>query len=81
VYTVRDPDVFTSQTYLEHLNHPTNRTQQVMPTLRNMNRSLCRVATSSGSGAGCCLQSTRFSPEPGRNSRSRTSRASAPPIF
>ncbi|WP_134495710.1 hypothetical protein [Microvirga pakistanensis] len=65
LYTVLKPDVFASQTYLEHLNHPSEWTQQVMPALRNMNRSLCRVAASSGSGAGCCLQTTRFSPEPG----------------
>ncbi len=71
LYTVTDPDVFTSQTYLEHLNHPTDWTQQVMPALRNMNRSLCRAAASSGSGAGCCLQTTRFSPEPGREAHLR----------
>jgi hypothetical protein len=71
LYTVTDPDVFTSQTYLEHLNHPTDRTQQVMPALRNMNRSLCRVAASSGFGAGCCLQTNRFSPEPGAEAHLR----------
>jgi hypothetical protein len=65
-YTVINPDVFTSQTYLEHLNHPSDWTQQVMPALRNMNRSLCHVEASSGSGAGRCLQTVRFSPEPGR---------------
>jgi hypothetical protein len=71
LYTVTAPDVFTSQAYLEHLNHPSDWTQQVMPALRNMNRSLCRVATSSGSGACCCLQTTRFSPEPGREAHLR----------
>jgi hypothetical protein len=71
LYTVRDPDVFTSQTYLERLNHPSDWTQRVMPALRNMNRSLCRVAASSGSGAGRCLQTIRFSPEPGREAHLR----------
>jgi hypothetical protein len=71
LYIVRDSGVFTSQTYLEHLNHPTDWTQQVMPALRNMNRSLCRVAASSGSGAGRCLQTIRFSPEPGREAHLR----------
>jgi hypothetical protein len=71
VYTVRDSDVFTSQTYLEHLNHPSDWTQQVMPALRNMNGSLCRVAASSGFGAGCCIQTIRFSPEPGREAHLR----------
>jgi hypothetical protein len=37
-----------------------------MPALRNMNRSLCRVEASSGSGAGRYLQTIRFIPELGR---------------
>ena len=40
LYTVTGPDVFTSQTYLEHLNPTTDWTRQVLPALRNMNRSL-----------------------------------------
>jgi hypothetical protein len=71
LYTVANPDVFTSQAYLERLNHPSDVTQRVMPALRNMNRSLCRVAASSGSGAGRCLQTIRFSPEPGREAHLR----------
>jgi hypothetical protein len=71
LYTVIDPDVFTSQTYLERLNHPSDWTQRVMPALRNMNRSLCRVAASSGLGAGCNLQTIRFSPELGREAHLR----------
>ena len=71
LYTVTNSDVFTSQTYLEHLNHPSDWTQQVMPALRNMNRSLCRVAASSGFGAGHFLQTIRFSPEPGRDAHLR----------
>jgi hypothetical protein len=71
LYTVTNPDVFTSQIYLEHLNHPSDWTQQVMPALRNMNRSLCRVAASSGVGAGRCLQTIRFSPELGREAHLR----------
>ena len=71
LYTVMNPDVFTSQTYLERLNHPSDWTQRVMPALRNMNRSLCRVAASSGFGAGGCLQTIRFSPELGREAHLR----------
>jgi hypothetical protein len=56
---------------LEHLNHPSEWTQQVMPALRNMNRSLCRVAASSGFGAGRYLQTIRFIPELGREAHLR----------
>ncbi|WP_157934325.1 hypothetical protein [Microvirga ossetica] len=38
----------------------------MMPALRNMNRSLCRVEASWGFGIGRWLQSLRFSPDPGR---------------
>lgn len=71
LYVVINPDVFSSQTYLERLNHPSDWTQQVMPVLRNMNRSLCRVEASSGLGAGGCLQAIRFSPELGREAHLR----------
>ena len=66
VYAVTDTDAFTSPPYLERLNHPSDRTRQMMPSLRNMNRSLCRVEASRGSGMGRFLQTIRFSPEPGR---------------
>jgi hypothetical protein len=71
LYNVKDSDVLASQTYLEHLNHPTEWTRQVMPALRKMNRSVCRVAASSGFGAGCYLQTIRFSPESGRGTHLR----------
>jgi hypothetical protein len=71
LYIVKVSDVFISQTYLERLNHPSEWTQQVMPALRNMNRSLCRVEASSGFGAGRYLQTIRFSPELGREAHLR----------
>jgi hypothetical protein len=66
IYAVTNTDTLTSPPYLERLNHPSTRTRQVMPSLRNMNRSLCRVEASCGSGAGRFLQTIRFLPEPGR---------------
>jgi hypothetical protein len=66
VYAVTNTDTFTSPPYLERLNHPSEWTQRVMPALRNMNRSLCRVEASCGSGVGRFLQTIRFLPEPGR---------------
>jgi hypothetical protein len=71
LYTVKVSDVFTSQTYLERLNHPSEWTQQIMPALRNMNRGLCRVEASSGFGAGRYLQTIQFSPELGREAHLR----------
>jgi hypothetical protein len=71
LYTVKVSDVFASQIYLEHLNHPSEWTQQVMPALRNMNRSLCHVEASSGFGAGRYLQTFRFTPELGREAHLR----------
>jgi hypothetical protein len=66
VYAVANTGTFASPPYLERLNHPSTRTRQVMPSLRNMNRSLCRVEASCGSGVGRFLQTIRFSPELGR---------------
>src|SRR3712207_2934816 len=39
VYETADVGVFTAPAYLERLNNPTPMTREVMPTLRNMNRS------------------------------------------
>jgi hypothetical protein len=66
VYAVTDMGVFTSPAYLERLDNPSVWTREVMPALRNMNRSLCRVEASSGSGMGRFMQTVRFSPEGGR---------------
>jgi hypothetical protein len=71
VYEVVDTGIFTSSGYLERLNNPSAWTQQVMPALRNMNRSLCRVEISSGSGIGRFMQTVRFSPQAGWDARLR----------
>lgn len=63
IYEVSDPEVFTSPAYLARLNNPSEWTRRVMPALRRMNRSLCRVALSSGSGIGRFMQCLRFSPQ------------------
>ena len=62
VYEVVDVSVFTSSAYLERLNNPSEWTRRMMPFLRGMNRSLCRVVASSGSGAGRYMRTTRFFP-------------------
>ncbi len=77
VYKVADTGVFTSSEYLERLNNPSVWTQQVMPALRNMNRSLCRVEISKGSGIGGFMQTVRFSPRTGREAHLRAALAVA----
>ena len=45
VYAVTDTDAFTSPPYLERLYQPSDRTRQVMPSLRNMCRRPHRRGT------------------------------------
>jgi len=75
VYEVLDTRVFASPAYLERLNNPSVWTREVMPSLRNMNRSLCRVEASSGSGIGRFMQTIRFSPQAGRGASLRDAMA------
>jgi len=72
VYEVADASVFISAAYLERLDNPSAWTRQVMPSLRDMNRSLCRVEASSGSGMGRFMQTLRFSPAPREEASLRT---------
>jgi hypothetical protein len=66
VYEVADISVLTSPAYLERLNNPTAWTREVMPAVRGMNRTLCRVAVSFGRGVGHAALTVRLSPQPGR---------------
>ena len=66
VYEVADVGVLTSPAYLERLNNPTAWTREVMPAVRGMNRTLCRVAASFGRGVGHAALTVRLSPHPGR---------------
>ncbi len=69
LYETADLGVLTSPAYLERLDNPTAWTREVMPTLRGMNRTLCRVAASSGRGVGHAAQSVRLSPRAGASER------------
>lgn len=64
MYDVQDIAILTSQPYLERLNNPTPWTQKVMTTIQHMNRSLCRVTASFGTGIGTQLLTIRLSPKP-----------------
>jgi hypothetical protein len=66
VYEVADIGVLTSPAYLERLNNPSPWTREVMPAVCGMNRTLCRVAASSGHGIGHAALTIRFSPQAGR---------------
>ena len=66
IYETADVNVFTAPAYLERLNNPTPKTREVMPTLRNMNRTLCRVEISFGRGIGPAMLTIQLSPEAGR---------------
>lgn len=67
IYEVEDLATLSSAAYRERLDNPSDWTRRTMPSLRNMNRSLCKVIMSAGSGAGCYMQTVRFSPGHGQS--------------
>jgi len=67
IYEVEDLATLSSAAYRERLDNPSDWTRRTMPSLRNMNRNLCKVIMSAGSGAGCYMQTVRFSPGQGRS--------------
>jgi hypothetical protein len=67
IYEVETLATLSSPAYRERLDSPSEWTRRTMPSLRNMNRSLCKVILSAGSGAGCYMQTVRFSPAKGRD--------------
>jgi hypothetical protein len=52
LYETRTPEVLQSPAYLERLANPTPRTERVMPSFRDMCRSVLRVAATQGSLEG-----------------------------
>jgi len=66
IYEVEDLATLSSAAYQERLDNPSDWTRRIMPSLRDMNRSLCKVIMSAGSGAGCYMQTVRFSPGEGQ---------------
>jgi hypothetical protein len=66
LYETADIGVLTAPAYLERLNNPTAWTRKVMPAIRGMVRTLCRVGASVGRGVGHALLTTRLSPQPGQ---------------
>ena len=52
IYEVDDLAVLTSDAYQQRLNNPTDWTKEIVPTVINMCRTLCRVELSAGHGVG-----------------------------
>jgi hypothetical protein len=65
-YLVDGPEVLTSKTYLERLDHPTPMTKMIMSDVFiNMNRTLCTRTVRRGSFRGAYAVTARFNDEPG----------------
>lgn len=60
MYEVDDLSVLPSPAYLERLNSPSDWSQQIIPSITNMNRTLSRVESSHGVGVGGFLATIRF---------------------
>jgi hypothetical protein len=60
LYEADTPDVLAGRDYLDRLNSPTPWTKRVVPSFRNVARSICRVAFSSGVGSGGVMLTVRF---------------------
>lgn len=66
LYEADSAEVLAGQDYLGRLNHPTPWTQRVVPSFRNVARSICRVAYTQGVGSGGVLLTLRFALDPDR---------------
>ena len=60
LYEADTPDVLAGRDYLDRLNSPTPWTKRVVPSFRNVARSICRVAFSNGVGSGGVMLTMRF---------------------
>ena len=60
LYEADSPEVLGGQDYLNRLNAPTEWTRRVVPSFRNVARSICRVAYTGGTGSGGVVLTMRF---------------------
>ncbi len=60
LYEADSPEVLGGQDYLNRLNAPTEWTRRVVPSFRNVARSICRVAYTTGVGQGGFMLTQRF---------------------
>jgi hypothetical protein len=64
LYEAANAEVLAGADYLERLNAPSDWTQRVVPSFRNVARSICRVVYSEGVGSGGIMLTQRFEVEP-----------------
>jgi len=60
LYEADSAEVLGGQDYLNRLNAPTEWTKQVVPSFRNVSRSICRVVYTHGVGQGAFMLTQRF---------------------
>lgn len=60
LYEADSAQVLGGQDYLNRLNAPTAWTQRVVPSFRNVSRSICSVAFTAGVGSGGVMLTSRF---------------------
>ena len=60
LYEAESPEVLAGQDYLNRLNSPTDWTKRVVPSFRNVARSICRVAFTGGVGSGGTMLTMQF---------------------
>src|SRR5437868_312042 len=60
LYEADSAEVLGGQDYLNRLNAPTEWTKRVVPSFKNVARSICRVAYTSGVGSGGTISTMRF---------------------
>ena len=69
MYEVDDLSVLTSEAYIARLNDPAEWSARIIPGIRRMTRTMCKVAASVGGGLGTAVLTIRFSAAgEGRNS-------------
>ena len=64
LYRTREPGVLTSAAYRARLESPTPRTREMMPTYRNMSRTVCRIELTLGRAQGGCVAALAGSAAP-----------------
>jgi len=64
LYEADSAETLAGQDYVARLNSPTPWTARVVPSFRNVARSVCRVAFTNGVGSGGTMLTLRFAVDP-----------------